>query len=81
MMSFVHLTLSYHHPSYVQLKFQCSTFVRMGCITSKVITKSMSFHKEMSQSLPRTTDGIPVVEDRYNSSNGSDHIFDFYFLC
>lgn len=46
----------------------------MGCITSKVITKSMSFHKEMSQSLPRTTDGIPVVEDRYNSS----HIPDLY---
>lgn len=43
----------------MQHKVKCSTFVPMGCITSKVMTKSMSFHKEMSHSLHRTTDGIP----------------------
>ncbi|XP_057498172.1 uncharacterized protein LOC130782784 [Actinidia eriantha] len=40
----------------------------MGCISSKVITKSMSFHQEMSQSLQRTTNGIPVLEELFTTS-------------
>ncbi|CAL5410238.1 unnamed protein product [Camellia sinensis] len=46
---------------------QGSTFVQMGCISSKILSKSMSFRKEMRQSLQRTTDGILGLEEIFTT--------------
>ncbi|KAF5472587.1 hypothetical protein F2P56_009295 [Juglans regia] len=44
----------------------------MGCISSKFVTRSNSFHEGQNQSLQRAND-IPVLEEPNMSSSGSDH--------
>ncbi|KAJ7967891.1 RNA-binding protein [Quillaja saponaria] len=45
----------------------------MGCISSKFVSRSISFHEERRQSLQRTTNPIPSLEDIIITGNGSDH--------
>jgi len=44
----------------------------MGCFSSKVIARSISFHEERKKISQRTTNGIPLLEDLIISSGGSD---------
>ncbi|KAK7332495.1 hypothetical protein VNO80_29247 [Phaseolus coccineus] len=44
----------------------------MGCFSSKVIARSISFHEERKKRSQRTTNGIPLLEDLIISSGGSD---------
>lgn len=44
----------------------------MGCISSKIIARSLSFHEERKQGSRRTANGIPLLEDLIISANGSD---------
>ena len=41
----------------------------MGCISSKVISRSISFHEERKQGSRRTANGIPLLEDLINGSD------------
>ncbi|XP_077222438.1 uncharacterized protein LOC143856197 [Tasmannia lanceolata] len=47
----------------------------MGCISSKIATRSRSFREELSQSLQRRINGFPVFEDLIVSKNGTDQFF------
>ncbi|CAL0309162.1 unnamed protein product [Lupinus luteus] len=44
----------------------------MGCISSKIIARSLSYHEERMQGSPRSANGIPLLEDIIISANGSD---------
>ncbi|RDY00665.1 hypothetical protein CR513_16118, partial [Mucuna pruriens] len=44
----------------------------MGCISSKVIARSISLHEERRKTSQRTTNGIPLLEDLIISTSGSD---------
>ncbi|XP_020222039.1 uncharacterized protein LOC109804594 [Cajanus cajan] len=44
----------------------------MGCMSSKVITRSISFHEERKRRSKRTSNGIPLLEDLIISTGGSD---------
>ncbi|KAL2341452.1 hypothetical protein Fmac_009392 [Flemingia macrophylla] len=44
----------------------------MGCMSSKVIARSISFHEERKKRSHRTTNGIPLLEDLIISTGGSD---------
>lgn len=45
----------------------------MGCISSKlIIARSISFHEERKQKPQRTVNGIPLLEDLFTSTSGSD---------
>ncbi|KAJ1420965.1 hypothetical protein SESBI_14115 [Sesbania bispinosa] len=44
----------------------------MGCISSKVIARSISFHEDRKQRSQRTANGIPLLEDLIISASGSD---------
>ncbi|KAK7331203.1 hypothetical protein VNO77_25421 [Canavalia gladiata] len=44
----------------------------MGCISSKVIARSISFHEERKEKSQRKTNGIPLLEDLIISTSGSD---------
>ncbi|XP_059658572.1 uncharacterized protein LOC132304886 [Cornus florida] len=45
----------------------------MGCISSKVLTRSLSIQEELNHSLQRRTNGVPVLEELFTSTNGNDH--------
>ncbi|KAK7412765.1 hypothetical protein VNO78_04380 [Psophocarpus tetragonolobus] len=44
----------------------------MGCFSSKVIARSISFHEERKKRSQRATNGIPLLEDLIISTGGSD---------
>ncbi|TKY72308.1 hypothetical protein E2542_SST01047 [Spatholobus suberectus] len=44
----------------------------MGCISSKVIARSISLHEERKERSQRKTNGIPLLEDLIISTGGSD---------
>ncbi|CAJ1962799.1 unnamed protein product [Sphenostylis stenocarpa] len=44
----------------------------MGCFSSKVIARSISFHEDRKKRSQRKTNGIPLLEDLIISSGGSD---------
>ena len=44
----------------------------MGCFSSKVIARSISFHEERKKRSRRKTNGIPLLEDLIISTGGSD---------
>ncbi|BAT87618.1 hypothetical protein LR48_Vigan09g188600 [Vigna angularis] len=44
----------------------------MGCFSSKVIARSISFHEERKKRSQRASNGIPLLEDLIISSGGSD---------
>lgn len=44
----------------------------MGCISSKIATRSRSFREEFSQSLQRRINGLPILDDLLISKDGGD---------
>lgn len=44
----------------------------MGCISSKFIARSISFHEDRKKISQKTTNGIPLLEDLIISTGGSD---------
>ncbi|OIV91887.1 hypothetical protein TanjilG_17879 [Lupinus angustifolius] len=44
----------------------------MGCISSKIIARSLSYHEERMQGSRRSANDIPLLEDIIISANGSD---------
>ncbi|XP_068642058.1 uncharacterized protein [Aristolochia californica] len=44
----------------------------MGCISSKIVTRSSSFKEEFRQSFKRRVNGFPVLEDLFISNKGED---------
>ncbi|KAL1320494.1 uncharacterized protein LOC107638765 [Arachis ipaensis] len=44
----------------------------MGCISSKILARSISVHEERKQGSRRMANGIPLLEDLIISANGND---------
>jgi hypothetical protein len=53
----------------------------MGCISSKFVTRSISFHEGKNQSLQRTANVIPVMDELNMYGKGSDHYLALVFTA
>ncbi|KAL4380665.1 hypothetical protein AHAS_Ahas04G0056200 [Arachis hypogaea] len=57
--------------SYIPTFFRCEPLT-MGCISSKILARSISVHEERKQGSRRMANGIPLLEDLIISANGND---------